>query len=245
VGIIENEPLTEVGVLTVLTQVPAPLQAPVQPANSEPLAGEAVKVTGVPLAKIALQVLGQLMPDGLLVTVPDPPPLSERVRAELGTEIKLAWIEVAAATVTTQVPVPLQSAPVQAANSEPPAGEAVKVTWVPSAKTAVQALGQLMPEGLLVTVPDPPPVGARVRAELGTAEKVAETEVAAFTVTKQVPVPLQPPPVQPAKVKPFPVAAVSVTWVFGVNWVLQVVPQLIPDGELVTVPVPERATDTI
>jgi hypothetical protein len=155
VGIIENEPLTEVGVLTVLTQVPAPLQAPVQPANSEPLAGEAVKVTGVPLAKIALQVLGQLMPDGLLVTAPDPPPLSERVRAELGTEVKLAWIAVAAVTVTVQALTPLQPPPVQPAKLNPLAAEAVSVTWVFGENWVLQVLPQLIPDGVLVTVPVP------------------------------------------------------------------------------------------
>jgi hypothetical protein len=36
------------------------------------VAGLAVSVTLVPLEKLALQVVGQLIPLGLLVTVPDP-----------------------------------------------------------------------------------------------------------------------------------------------------------------------------
>lgn len=35
-------------------------------------------------------------------------------------------------------------------------GVAVSVTWVFVAKLAVQAVGQLIPEGVLVTVPAPP-----------------------------------------------------------------------------------------
>src|SRR5512145_1288623 len=51
-------------------QFPVPEQAPLQPTNVEPLAAEAVRVTLVLLAKLALQVLPQLMPAGFEVTVP-------------------------------------------------------------------------------------------------------------------------------------------------------------------------------
>src|SRR6266545_1873158 len=54
------------------TQAPVPLHPPVHPANVEPPAGVAVRVTEVPLAKSASQVLPQLIPAGLLVTVPLP-----------------------------------------------------------------------------------------------------------------------------------------------------------------------------
>ena len=59
--------------------VPVPVQAPDQPANVEPEPGAAVKVTDVPLAKLALHVDPQLMPAGLLVTVPVPVPASATV----------------------------------------------------------------------------------------------------------------------------------------------------------------------
>jgi hypothetical protein len=56
-------------------QVPVPLQPPpLQPLNVEPAAGVAVKVTAVPLANAAEQVLPQEMPVGALVTVPLPAP---------------------------------------------------------------------------------------------------------------------------------------------------------------------------
>ena len=50
--------------------VPVPWHAPDQPANEAPLAAVAVSVTAVPAAKDAVQVGAQLMPAGLLVTVP-------------------------------------------------------------------------------------------------------------------------------------------------------------------------------
>ena len=57
-----------------------PPQPPVQPPNMEKVAGApgvAVSVTGVLAGKVALQVVGQLIPAGELVTVPDALPLSE------------------------------------------------------------------------------------------------------------------------------------------------------------------------
>src|SRR5262245_61282716 len=53
-------------------QVEVPEHAPLQPANVEPLAAAAVRVTDAPLAKLALQVAPQLMAAGDEVTVPDP-----------------------------------------------------------------------------------------------------------------------------------------------------------------------------
>jgi hypothetical protein len=61
----------------------------------------------------------------------------------------------------------------------------------------------------------------------------------------QVPVPPQPDcPVHPANVDPVPAVAVNVTDVPLAKFVLHVVPQLMPAGELVTVPVPVPAFDT-
>jgi len=69
---------------------------------------------------------------------------------------------------------------------------------------------QLIPAGLEVTVPLPDPVLLTESVNVCTL-KVAVTDVAAFIVTEQVPVPEQPPPLQPAKVEPPAGAAVSVT----------------------------------
>ena len=75
--------------------------------------------------------------------------------------------------------------------------------------------------------------------------KVAVTVVAALRVTVQVPVPEHPPPVQPLKVEPATGAAVSVTAVPLAKLAEHVAPQLMPAGELVTVPLPVPAGVTV
>ena len=54
--------------------MPVPVQAPDQAVKSELASGFAVSVTDVPLANFALHAEPQLIPDGLLVTVPPPIP---------------------------------------------------------------------------------------------------------------------------------------------------------------------------
>jgi len=69
--------------VTLSVQVPVPLQAPLQPLKIQPLAGVAVSVVFVPELKLALQVLPQLIPPGLLVTVPPPFPETLTVTLKL------------------------------------------------------------------------------------------------------------------------------------------------------------------
>src|SRR5436309_14315659 len=69
-----------------------------------------------------------------------------------------------------------------------------------------------MPAGALVMVPLPTPALLTVSVKDGRA-KVAVTVCAAFSVTVQVAVPVQPPPLQPEKVEPAAGAAVKVTGV--------------------------------
>jgi len=52
--------------------VPLPLQAPLHPEKANPVPATSVRITWVFATKLALQVVGQLMPAGLLVTVPVP-----------------------------------------------------------------------------------------------------------------------------------------------------------------------------
>src|SRR2546427_401730 len=118
--------------LIVKTHAPVPLHpAPLQPVNTEPLAGAAVKVTDVPLANEALHVAPQSMPAGLLVSVPLPLPVFVTVRAYTYNCVKVALTACAAVIVTTHVPVPLHPAPLQPLNTEPADGLAVRVTIVP------------------------------------------------------------------------------------------------------------------
>jgi hypothetical protein len=74
-----NVVVTDVLAVRVTVQAPVPLQAPDQLANVDPVPGVAVSVTGVPMAKLALHVVPQLMPEGLLVMVPVPVPASTTV----------------------------------------------------------------------------------------------------------------------------------------------------------------------
>src|SRR5437762_13524278 len=151
---------------------------------------------------------------------------------------------VAAETVTTHDPAPEQPPPAQPVKVEPAAGVAVNVMVVPLAKLAEQVAPQLIPAGELVTVPLPVPAVVTVSAKLGRL-KVAVTVVAAESVTVQAPVPEHPPPVQPVKVEPATVVAVNVTAVPVVKLAEQVAPQVIPAGELVTVPLPVPALLTV
>jgi hypothetical protein len=73
--------------------------------------------------------------------------------------------------------------------------------------------------------------------------KAADTFAAAFIVTTQLPVPLHTPP-QPLKTAPWAGVAVSVTCVPLPKLELHVAPQVMPDGELVTVPLPNRLTES-
>lgn len=119
------------------------------------------------------------------------------------------------------------------------------MTELPLLKEAEQVAPQLMPVGELVTVPDPVP--ARV-TETGKVAgmKLAVTAVAAVIVTEQVPTPEHPPPLQPANTDAADVGeAVSVTTAFCRNVVEHVAPQLMPAGELVTVPLPAPVFETV
>src|SRR5262245_6230958 len=86
--------------------VVVPVQAPLQPVNVEQAAAAAVSVTDVPVVYEAEQVVPQLMPAGMLVTVPAPAPALETVRV-----------------VPVDTPVPLTS-------RETVSPSAVKLTFV-------------------------------------------------------------------------------------------------------------------
>ena len=150
--------------------------------------------------------------------------------------------DVAALIVTVQVPVPEQPPPLQPVKVNPAAGVAVKVTAVPVVKEVEQVAPQEIPAGELVTVPLPALVTVSAKDD---CMKVAVTEVAAFIVTEQVPVPEQPPPLQPVKVDPAAGMAVNVTAVPLGKAAEQVAPQERPAGVLVTVPVPAPAVPTV
>src|SRR5439155_1633300 len=75
--------------------------------------------------------------------------------------------------------------------------------------------------------------------------KVAVTAVAADTVTVQGPVPAQPPPLQPAKTELALGVAVSTTTAPLAKLAVQLAPQLMSPGMLVTVPFPLGLTVSV
>jgi hypothetical protein len=211
-----------------------------------PASGAAVNTTAVPLVKPAVQLSGQSIPAGLLVTVPAPVPalvtvswIGEAVALKVAVTVVAAFNE-----IVHVVLVPLQP-PDHSANLEPELAAAVSLTDVPGANFAAHVLPQLTPEGLLVTVPAPVPASFTV-SWIGAVEvKVAVTVVAAFNEMVQVAlVPLQPPD-HPANLEPDLAAAVSLTDVPAVNFAAHVLPQLTPEGLVVTVPAPVPALFTV
>lgn len=70
-----NVAVTAMAALMVTAHAPVPEQAPLQPANPEPIAATGVRFTTVPWLKAVAQVLGQSIPAGLLVTEPVPVPV--------------------------------------------------------------------------------------------------------------------------------------------------------------------------
>jgi len=62
-----------------------PVQAPLHPANTEPAEAEAVNVTTAPDPNSAVQLVPQLIPAGLDVTVPVPAPSLATDRPKAGT----------------------------------------------------------------------------------------------------------------------------------------------------------------
>jgi hypothetical protein len=187
--------VTELAAVTVTAQAAAPVQAPVQLAKVLPVAGVSVSVTAVLGEKFAVQVpvegVAQLIPAGLLVTVPEPPPAVATVKGM--PPLKSAPTVAAAVSVRLHAALPEQL-PVQLLKEKLVPGVSLKVTCVFGAKAAVQVVvvvgEQLIPAGLLVTVPSP--TNATVS---GTpAPNVALTLAAALRVKLQVLVPVQAPP---------------------------------------------------
>jgi hypothetical protein len=113
-----------------------PVQPPAQPTKIEPTAAAAVSVTAVPGSKLAPHVCPQLIPDGLLLTLPLPEPL--RVTASTGKSLKVAVAEEFWLNVILQAPTPLQ-APDHPAKKELAAGVAASVTSVPLAKLTLHS----------------------------------------------------------------------------------------------------------
>ena len=129
-GTIWNVAVTSWLAFIAITQVPVPEQPPpLQPANVEPGEGAALSVTFVPGAYLLEHVPGHEIPAGLLLTLPEPDPPTATVSE--GSKSNVAVTLVSALIVTTHVPVPEQTPPLQPENVDRAAGLAVSVTFVP------------------------------------------------------------------------------------------------------------------
>lgn len=82
--------ITDWSAFMVTVHVAVPVHAPPHPTKLDPEAAAAVRIIAVPLSKPAVQVLPQLMPDGVLVTVPLPLPAVITVNTKGGNGPELA-----------------------------------------------------------------------------------------------------------------------------------------------------------
>jgi hypothetical protein len=149
-----------------------------------------------------------LIPAGLLVTVPVPSPDLETVNK--GFRMNVAVTDLSPFIVTVHVRLMPLQAPVHPPNVEVAEfGAAVSITLVPCVYGSLQSVPQLIPEGLLVTVPWPLPDFETVRT--GLLVNVAVTDLGPFIASVHVVVvPVHAPP-HPANVAPEAGVAVSVT----------------------------------
>ena len=150
----------QVGVLTV--------QSPVQPLNELPASAVAVNVTVLLAAKVAEHVAPQLIPAGLLVTVPDPVPALATATEVWPMTLKVAVTSFAADMTTEHGVVAPVQAPAQPTNTLPGEGVAVSETVELVAKNAEHVAPQLMPDGELETVPAPVPAPVTVSSLVET-----------------------------------------------------------------------------
>jgi hypothetical protein len=122
------------------------------------------------LTTAAEHVGGQLIPAGLLVTVPEPLPavVTDSVNVDKVVEIDTVRFAVIERRQTRFLPEGAQ-APPQPLNVVPPVRVTVSLTTVPFTNDAVHTVPQLIPPGLLVTVAVPVPdfvtVSVRVLGE--------------------------------------------------------------------------------
>ena len=203
------QPLASSIVTLVIAAIP--LQSSLQSSNVELGPGVAVSVTIVPTEYCSIQsVPGQSsMPAGFEVTVPDPVPLTVTASVLGGITSNVA-VQLRAAFIVT-LPSVQSAPPLHPPNVEPPSGLGMRVTIVPSSYASVQSAPQVIPAGLVVTVPEPLPVfdTVRMKVTIGLRSNVAVQLRFAFIVT--LPLLQSAAPPQPTNVDPVLAVAVSVT----------------------------------
>ena len=136
---------------------------PLQPVNLELPFGIAVSVTVAPLENASVQSVPQLMPAGLLTMLPGPDFVTVSVDAPATTTlVNVAVTVTGVLPVNVQGSVPVHPPPLQPLKTDPAAGAALSVIIVPAGYVAEHAAPQLIPVGLLLTVPAPVPTSLTV-----------------------------------------------------------------------------------
>src|SRR5438128_706518 len=116
--------------------------------------------TGAPTPSTARPVM-------LLVETPSAP-IVDRLALRITCAIRVSKIAptLFAAFIVTEHPADPVHVPLQPTKVDAESGNAASATLVPSAKSAVQAVPQSMPPGVLLTVPPPEPAFVTVRTYL-------------------------------------------------------------------------------
>jgi hypothetical protein len=160
--------------LLVIVTVPVAVQLPDQPANVEPEPGMAVNATEVPLFSVVEHVVPQLIPAGLLVTVPVPVPAGVTVSVYVGIKLNVAVQPMLPVIVKlTSGLVVLQPVPDQPTKTEPVAGAALNFTAVPPTYTSLQSLPHAIPKGELLIVPLPDLATLTVKLEAKVVPQIS------------------------------------------------------------------------
>ena len=133
--------------------------SPFQPEKTEALAGAGVSFTTVPCANSAPQLVPQLIPPTLLVTVPTPVPVRDTVKL-----YEISLNEAAQDLLAFMVTEPSEQSvsPLQPVNIEPALGMACRLMLLALEKVAEHLVPQSMPVGELTIFPLPLPAAVIV-----------------------------------------------------------------------------------
>jgi hypothetical protein len=166
-----------------------PLHAPPQALKDHPESGLAVSVTVVFAANEAEHVPRQLLiPAGLLLTEPFPDTVTVSVNVVVVENVTVTVRLLFIVTVHCLLSVETESQPLQLCTAEPASGVAVSVTVVFLAKLAEHVVPQLIPSGLLVTVPLPvlTTVSVTNTCETPALEPMKRASTAHPTITQNI-----------------------------------------------------------
>lgn len=205
--------------------VPHELAPLLQAEKAAPESGVAVKVTdGFVPENTPEQVSPQLIPAGKLVIVPLPFLFTVSFRPTVNMAVAVFALSIVTAHDAKELP-PEQVTPDHDTKEDVEFGTATSVTLVLAGKLDAQLEPQLIPLGVLVTVPDPSPL-VETDKEKVLATKLAEAVSPEAVIVREHAVPEDDgqAPLQPPNVLPSAGLAMRFTVAFGVTSHWHVVP---------------------